>query len=229
MEWLINVANSARDIVTASDLSLNVSTELMGVLLSIPLSVFIAARLDRQSEKKRMRKALQTVSIDVRHELNYFVNELPQRALLKSGDNEFPGRRAYQRTVWAAQIANKSLQSSITSVRSAYGNELNDELRNALTATSWNWEQIHALAKLRLYNFFDHEGSTEEMVDKLINFYRNFFRSIVQDLATIEKSLKRKTDVQGFHTKIENGLSNYREFLTLSVDFKKSHGGQEND
>lgn len=210
----------AYSLINSSDFVLNLSTEMFGVLLSIPLSVMIAFSLDRASEVRRMRRSLQAVVTDVRHELNYFLDELPDRATPRI-DDRHPTFRAYQIMVTASKIANKNIQPAITGARTAHGMKLPDEVRRTLTALSWFWDQIEILARLNLEYTMSADANSDEVTQKVVGHYEEFFKGIVVELSRVEKYSRHSGKNILWDEKISTIKDRYSKIVSLAVEHVK--------
>ncbi|MEM8771112.1 MAG: hypothetical protein AAGD92_05615 [Pseudomonadota bacterium] len=200
-------------ISTSSDLALNLSTELVGVLLSIPLSVLIAFSLDKAAERRRMKRSLEAIVAEVRHELSYFLEELPNVVSEKAYPDD-PGRVAYLTVVWAAQISNRAIQPSIVSVRSTFGDRLSPDLRQSLSRLSWAWNQVEVISKMSVPIFRNNKKSNEENTQLIVENYQYYFKVIARRIEELEDALNRRSDLQELYDQIDEAVEKYPVFIS---------------
>ena len=124
-----------------SDVGINLSTEMVGVALSIPLSVWIAGSLDRRADKRRMRRSLQAVTAESRHELEYLTERFPNE-LKDMMERSVPTDRLSQQIVYAADLMSVPVDQSIATARAVFGDRLDSEFKVTLQKLAYNWRKL---------------------------------------------------------------------------------------
>ncbi len=181
---------------TNSDFNLNLSTELIGVLLSIPLSVFIAAGLDRAAERRRMRRALQSVLLESHDQLNYLLTEMPKTLAKNLAEGASP---LYLHRVLAesVSIAEETARVAVANARTTFGDRLTPELRQYLPRLIFHWGRLKRKLSFEDAYFLvlANEGATNAaLVEEIEESVRDIIRSISRRMKGISEeapSLKR--------------------------------------
>ena len=205
-------------LANANDWSINLSTELIGVGLSIPLSFAIALYLDHSSERKRAIRSLQAVLAETHHELKYIVEELPQ--ILQKGENlSNKGRFQYLTLLHATELANRNIKSAIAVARGTFGDRLKERHRRLLTRLDWCWGQIEKLSAMRIPAVQEKLDNLDETVAFMATGYKRYFTYIIEILDELEFKNRKKRDRQTLERSIENIDEIYTPILKIAATY----------
>ena len=221
MDEIREVWSLALETITANDLSINLSTEMFGVLLSIPLSFAIARWLDSAGDRERMKRSLQAVLSETRHEVSYFFDELPKAALLDEGDPR-RGRHAFLSLVHAAEIANRNVKSATSVARGTFGDRLPSELRRVLSRLDWTWGQIETISGMRVPSIKEKGETAEEMAEFILDGYQRLFGYVFELIPEVENYLKIKHGKDAADHKLENFRELYSDIVIAAVKYVRA-------
>jgi len=208
--------------VTQNDFSLNLSTELIGVFLSIPLSIFIAAWLDRSADKKRMRRSAQSVVLESVEQLKYLIEQHPDH-LISRLEKGAPGVYFNKLMTETAEIAEDAVHQSIVSVRATFGDRLTPELRQALPRLVLHWKRLQKVMALEDPFFLERAAAGSDIAD-LTDSSLNSIQTIAgwvitrtQDVNSITTGGK-KLDIS--HDDLDEALEKYAKILPAAIEYR---------
>ncbi|MEO1015270.1 MAG: hypothetical protein AAFX08_08815 [Pseudomonadota bacterium] len=218
-DWLQNI-----------DFQLNLAAEFVGVVLSIPLSIWIASLLDRRVERRRQKGALLAVVRVSQHELHYFARDFPTKMMEEGASYPKTSVGVFRTTKQSVVNAELAIRDIISNAQAQLSGQIDTNLLQTMFRLRYQWRTLTEFLVFEDAYFLHNvaEGkSSDEMISMRIEGIRNVIEWIHRHNIEIANlvSAKAAREVERDEPSLET--ASLRQIISTILEYRIKQIGEE--